>query len=209
MHGFDSLVGGGILLLLLELLMIAVVSNANMYGSGRMQLVMLNLNHVKIALHDFDCPKQNKLSTFDLVERQFLMQNKHDRIRTLTESVMLCPAYQTSWIIENLHDKPSTLPDPDIYAFDRSSPTTTRPEKLLPPTSRPMPSSPIRWERKTKGRHFSSGRTSTGSFMEQLQTVWEERALASTMPVNASNSRRTGTWAERRRRRSRCGIAKN
>ncbi len=35
----------------------------------------------KSALHDYQ-----KLSTFDLIERQFLMQERHDR--TLTESVM-------------------------------------------------------------------------------------------------------------------------
>ncbi len=44
------------------------------------------------------------------------MQDKDDR--TLTESVMLCPTYQTSWVTENLHDKSGTLPDPDTFTFD-------------------------------------------------------------------------------------------
>ncbi len=57
-----------------------------------------------------------KLSTFALIARQFLMQDRHDR--TLTESVMLSPTYQTSWVMENLHDKSGILPDPDIFAFD-------------------------------------------------------------------------------------------
>ncbi len=42
------------------------------------------------------------------------MQNRHDR--TLIESVMLCPTYQTSWVMENLRDRSGTLPDPDIFA---------------------------------------------------------------------------------------------
>ncbi len=47
-----------------------------------------------------------KLSTFDQVGREFLMQDRHGR--DLAESVMLSPAFQTSWVMENLHDK-STL----------------------------------------------------------------------------------------------------
>ncbi len=44
------------------------------------------------------------------------MQDRHDSTRT--ESVMLCPTYQTSWVMENLHDKSGILPDPDIFAVD-------------------------------------------------------------------------------------------
>ncbi|CAD7974690.1 unnamed protein product [Amoebophrya sp. A120] len=33
---------------------------------------------------------------------------------------MLGPALsETSWVMEKLHDKSRTLPDPDIFAFDR------------------------------------------------------------------------------------------
>ncbi len=63
----------------------------------------------KSVLHEYQ-----KLSTFDLIERQFLMQNRHDT--TLTESVMLCPTYQTSWVMGHLHDKSGIPPDPDIFA---------------------------------------------------------------------------------------------
>ncbi len=47
-----------------------------------------------------------KLSTFEQVGTEFLMQNR--RGRDLAESVMLSPAFRTSWVMENLHDK-STL----------------------------------------------------------------------------------------------------
>ncbi len=47
-----------------------------------------------------------KLSTFDKVGTEFLMQNRHGR--DLAESVMLSPAFQASWVMEILHDK-STL----------------------------------------------------------------------------------------------------
>ncbi len=53
------------------------------------------------------------------------MQDRHDRIRTLTESVMLCPTYQTSWVMENLHDKSGTLPDPDTFTVDIPNRYTT------------------------------------------------------------------------------------
>ncbi len=59
-----------------------------------------------------------KLSTVNLFERQFLMQDRHHI--TLTESVMLCPTYQTSYVMENLHDKSGFLPDPDIFTVDRA-----------------------------------------------------------------------------------------
>ncbi len=53
-------------------------------------------------LHDYQM-----LSTFDQVERQFLMQDRHDS--DLTESVMLGPPLQIIWVMENLHDKSSTF----------------------------------------------------------------------------------------------------
>ncbi len=34
------------------------------------------------------------------------------------QSVMLGHASQTSWAIQNMHDKPGNLPDPDIFTFD-------------------------------------------------------------------------------------------
>ncbi len=57
-----------------------------------------------------------KLSAFDQVEREFLMQERHDR--DLKESVMLGLAFQTSCVMENLHHKSCILPDPDTFAFD-------------------------------------------------------------------------------------------
>ncbi len=47
-----------------------------------------------------------ELYTFDQLRREFLMQGRHGR--DLAESFMLSPAFQTSWLMENLHDK-STL----------------------------------------------------------------------------------------------------
>ncbi len=38
----------------------------------------------------------------------------------LTKSVMLGHASQTSDVMQNVHDKPGNLPDPDIFAFDSS-----------------------------------------------------------------------------------------
>ncbi len=53
----------------------------------------------KSVLHE--C--QIKLCTFDQVGRESLMQDRHGR--DLTDSVMLGPAFQTSGVMENLHDK--------------------------------------------------------------------------------------------------------
>ncbi len=66
----------------------------------------------KSVLHDCQM-----LSTFDQVERQFLMQDRHDS--DLTESVMLDLPLQIIWVMENLHDKSSKVPDPDIFAIHR------------------------------------------------------------------------------------------
>ena len=70
--------------------------------------------------------KCRKLSAFDQVEREFLMQERHDS-RDLKESVMLGLAFQTSWVMENLHHKSCILPDPDIFAMHTvsASPTLT------------------------------------------------------------------------------------
>ncbi len=60
-----------------------------------------------------------KLSAFDQVERGLLMQERHDR--DLRESVMLGLAFQTSWVMENLHHKSCILPDPDIFTIHMKS----------------------------------------------------------------------------------------
>jgi len=57
-----------------------------------------------------------KLSAFDQVRREFLMQERHDR--DLKKSVMMGLAFQTSWVMENLHHKSCIFPDPDIFTFD-------------------------------------------------------------------------------------------
>ncbi len=54
----------------------------------------------KSVLHE--CQKLPTFG-FDQVGAEFLMQNRHGR--DLAESVMLSPALQTSWVMENLHDK--------------------------------------------------------------------------------------------------------
>ncbi len=44
------------------------------------------------------------------------MRKRHGK--DLTESVMLGHASQTSHVMQNVHDKPGNLPDPDIFAVD-------------------------------------------------------------------------------------------
>ncbi len=74
-----------------------------------------------------------KLSAFDQVEREFLMQERHDRDLKV-ESVMLGLAFQTSWVMENLHHNSCIfLPDPDIFTFDSPRPATKR-SSCPPPT---------------------------------------------------------------------------
>ncbi len=48
------------------------------------------------------------------------MQDRHDS--DLTEPVMLGPPVQIVWVMENLHDKSSKVPDPDTFTFDRRPP---------------------------------------------------------------------------------------
>ncbi len=45
------------------------------------------------------------------------MRNRHRG--ALNKSVMLGHASQTSWPMQNMHDKSQNLPDPDIFTFDR------------------------------------------------------------------------------------------
>ncbi len=66
----------------------------------------------KSSLHDYQ-----KVSIFEQAGTEFLMQDRHDT--DLTESVMLVdPAFQTSCVMLNLHEKSCTLRDLDIFAFD-------------------------------------------------------------------------------------------
>ncbi len=44
------------------------------------------------------------------------MQYRHQE--ALTKSVMLGHASQTSGVVQNVHDKPGNLSDPDIFTFD-------------------------------------------------------------------------------------------
>ncbi len=44
------------------------------------------------------------------------MQNRHQE--AFQKSVMLSHALQASWAMQNMHDKPGNLPDPDTFAFD-------------------------------------------------------------------------------------------
>ncbi len=67
-----------------------------------------------------------KLSTSsDQIEREFLTQDhRHDG--DLTESVMLGPAFQTSWVMHKLHDNPCNLPDLGIFVLDAAVLHATR-----------------------------------------------------------------------------------
>ncbi len=51
------------------------------------------------------------------------MRYRHQE--ALTKSVMLGHASQTSGVMQNVHDKPGNLPDPDIFTFDTSNYSTT------------------------------------------------------------------------------------
>ncbi len=44
------------------------------------------------------------------------MRYRHQE--AVTKSVMLGNASQTSGVMQNVHDKPGNLPDPDIFTFD-------------------------------------------------------------------------------------------
>ncbi len=56
------------------------------------------------------------------------MQDRHDRDHP-TESVMLGAAIQTSWVMENRHDKSYILSD--VFAFDiAEDPTTLLPKAI-------------------------------------------------------------------------------
>ncbi len=48
------------------------------------------------------------------------MRNRHQE--PLEKSVMLRHASQTSWLMQNVHDKFQNLPDPGIFAFDNEGP---------------------------------------------------------------------------------------
>ncbi len=47
--------------------------------------------------------------------RAFVMRNRHQK--AFQRSVMLSHALQPSWVMQNMHDKPVNLPDPDIFAI--------------------------------------------------------------------------------------------
>eukprot|EP00926_Amoebophrya_sp_RCC4398_P021360 GSA120T00025259001.1 len=67
--------------------------------------------------------KISNLSAFDQVEREFLMQERHDT--DLKESVMLGLAFQTSWVIENLHHKSGVI----SMVFEQKTHTAPRAQK--------------------------------------------------------------------------------
>ncbi len=50
------------------------------------------------------------------------MRYRHQE--ALTKSVMLGHASQTSGVMQNVHDKPGNLPDPDIFTVDTCSGVT-------------------------------------------------------------------------------------
>ncbi len=51
------------------------------------------------------------------------MQDGYDS--DLMESVMPGPPLQMIWVMENLHDKSSKVPDPDIFRFDKNPGSST------------------------------------------------------------------------------------
>ncbi len=78
--------------------------------------------HVESVLHE-----PQKRSTISYAECwAFLMQYGHQKA-VKTRSVMLRHAPQTSWVMQNVHDKRRALPDPDIFAFDILVVTVTKP----------------------------------------------------------------------------------
>ncbi len=97
-------------------------------------------------LHDYQ-----KMSIFDQVGSEFLMQDRHDT--HVTESVMLDPAFQTSCVMLNLHEKSCTLPDPDIFARHNESQGAkrmvgyTRPEVAAVETKYSYVSFSIQWRK--------------------------------------------------------------
>ncbi len=70
--------------------------------------------HNKSVLHE-----QQKNSSFFHGESAFLMRYRHQE--AVVKSVMLGHASQTSGVMQNVHDKPCILPDPDTFALDALS----------------------------------------------------------------------------------------
>ncbi len=144
---------------------------------------------IKSVLHD--CQKLS--STFDLIERQFPVQDRHDR--TLTEFVMLCPTYhQTSWVMEKLHDSSATLPDPDIFAVDMEVlPTIARdPSRKLKPFE-PLLDPQVTVDDKNfrrEAQKFFSFPSKRGeyAFVDPYLTLIWERAARMAMPVTSYHS---------------------
>ncbi|CAD7923688.1 unnamed protein product, partial [Amoebophrya sp. A120] len=64
----------------------------------------------KYVLHE-----QQRDSKFCYTKRAFVMRYRHQE--ALTRCVMLGHASQTSGVMQNAHDKPGNLPDPDIFAI--------------------------------------------------------------------------------------------
>ncbi len=52
------------------------------------------------------------------------MRNKHQE--AFEKSGMLGHALQASLVMQNMHDKPGNLPDPDIFAFHTISTETAK-----------------------------------------------------------------------------------
>ncbi len=71
---------------------------AKMSGSGRAKLVMLHLDAKKICI-----ARAARGVKFGYAERTFVMQDA--RRQALKKSVMLWHTSETSWIMENVHDK--------------------------------------------------------------------------------------------------------
>ncbi len=82
------------------------------------------------VLHD-----QQKESSLCYAGSAFAMRITHQK--ALSRTVMLGDALQASWFMQNMHEKPSSLPDPDIFALDiEIHPTendTWLPQANLPP----------------------------------------------------------------------------
>ncbi len=91
-------------------------------------------NPKKSVLHE-----QQEASSFCSEERGFLMRDRHQDARK--KFVMLVHTSQTSRsrVMQNVHDKPCNLPDPDIFIFDTTTWETTSSSTVLNVSSANIP----------------------------------------------------------------------
>ncbi len=82
--------------------------------SGRIQLVILSLDRDSKKIYNSVRSKRSRL----FATRRVNLSCGVSIRRSWNKSVMLPHTSHASWVMQNVHEKSSNLPDPDIFAFD-------------------------------------------------------------------------------------------